>query len=66
MIRKVPYHTVKLFQVGVSAQQQWTKATWPLMIRFEITLQRYAGGPPTFRLAIGRWLFKLWVITVEP
>jgi hypothetical protein len=62
-LRKVPSHTIKLFRVGVSLQQQMTKATWPLMLRFEITLQRYPGGPPTFRLAVGRWLFKVWVIT---
>jgi hypothetical protein len=62
-VRKVPYHTIKLFRVGVSVQQQWTKATWPIMFRFEFTVQRYAGGPPTFRLAVGRWLLKVWVIS---
>jgi hypothetical protein len=61
-VRKVPSHTIKLFRVGLSADQQWTKASWPLMIRFEFTVQRYSGGPLTFRLALGRWLFKLWVI----
>jgi hypothetical protein len=62
-LRKVPSHTIKLFRIGVSLDKQWTKGTWEIMLRFEIALQRYAGGPPTFRLALGRWLFKVWVIT---